>query len=76
MNWGWENRRETRAEEETKGRAEREEQRESRSSRVLQQTTMGKDGRRATRSTSSITVCCDMSIVFDNQKIRTKRLLK
>lgn len=47
--------RKTRAEDERKGRAEREVQRESRLSHVLQQTTMGKHERRATRSTSSIT---------------------
>jgi len=49
----------TKAEEEMKGRGEREEQRESRSSRVLQQTTIGKQGRRPTKSRRSTKVCCN-----------------
>jgi hypothetical protein len=49
----------TKAEDEMKGRGEREEQRESRSSRVLQQTTMGKQGRRPTKSRRSTKVCCN-----------------
>lgn len=49
----------TKAEEEMKGRGERDEQRESRSSRVLQQTTMGKQERRPTKSRRSTNVCCN-----------------
>jgi len=69
----------TKAEEEMKGRGEREEQRESRSSRVLQQTTIGKHGRRPTKSRRSTNVCCKQlsSIKFkiSNQKSNTKMMM-